>query len=122
MMLILTEAGRLPVCDPSTLNEPSMINGALTFNVSGPDLAFMNLTSILKISLLSTLITSIIVPAWVSPVTSLFLYIFLMSGIALTIGLIESLFARLRLSYVPQFLFGATGIALIVLAVLVLKV
>ncbi|MEO5356566.1 MAG: NADH-quinone oxidoreductase subunit H [Nitrospirae bacterium YQR-1] len=122
LMFILAEAGRVPVSDPATLNEPAMITGALTLEVSGPDLAFMTLASFLRISILGTLITGIIVPAWVSPVTSLILYMFIMFAIAATIGLLESVFARFRLTHVPQFLFGATGIALIVLAVLTIGV
>ncbi|KWT85081.1 respiratory chain complex I subunit 1 family protein [Candidatus Magnetominusculus xianensis] len=122
MMTILVEASRMPVDDPTTHLELTMVHEVMVLDTSGPDLGFINAANMIKITLLGTLITGIIIPQWVSPLAGVVLYLLMLTLIAISIGLLESTIARLRMTHVPQFILGATSVALIVLAVLMLGV
>ncbi len=122
MMAILVEASRMPVDDPTTHLELTMVHEVMILDTSGPDLGFITAANTIKITLLGTLITGIIVPQWVAPLAGVVLYLFMLTLIAVSIGILESTIARLRMTHVPQFILGATSVALIVLAVLMLGV
>ncbi|MBF0518055.1 MAG: hypothetical protein HQK97_13255 [Nitrospirae bacterium] len=112
----------MQVDDPTTHLELTMVHEVTVLDTSGPDLGFVSAENMIKLTLLGTLITGIIIPQWVSPLAAVVLYLFMLTLIALSIGLLESTIARLRLTHVPQFILGATSVALIVLAVLMLGV
>ncbi|MCG6551150.1 MAG: NADH-quinone oxidoreductase subunit H [Candidatus Magnetominusculus sp. LBB02] len=118
MMSIIVEAARMPVDDPTTHLELTMVHEVMILDSSGPDLALINASNTIKMTLTGTLITGIIIPQWVSPLAGVVLYLFILALIAVSIGIFESIIARLRMTHVPQFILGATSVALIVLAVL----
>ncbi len=120
LIMILVEASRLPVDDPTTHLELTMIHEVMVLDNSGIDLAFIQWASALKIGMLGTLIVALILPAALYMWSAVMLYLFLMLLVAITIGSIESVMARLRMTHVPQFVLGASSIALIVLAILLL--
>jgi formate hydrogenlyase subunit 4 len=86
-----------------------MIHEVMVLDHSGPDLAFILYGSALKLWLLGTLLTGILIPVrsgvlWFDSavaVAGLF-------GLAILTGLIESSMARLRLVRAPQILIGAS--------------
>lgn len=120
LIMLLVETSRIPVDDPQTHLELTMIHEVMVLDNSGPDMAIINAASAFKMGIIGTLITGLILPASLQAGFALFLYVFFIFLIALTVGTIESVMARLRMTHVPQFIMGSTSIALIVLALFAL--
>ncbi|MGE0683888.1 MAG: respiratory chain complex I subunit 1 family protein [Candidatus Binatia bacterium] len=121
LVVFLTENARLPVDDPTTHLELTMIHEVMVLDHSGPDFAFILYGGALKLWLLGTLLVSVLVPVhsgtlWLDTTTALAG----MVGLAVLTGLIESSMARLRLLRVPQLLVGASVLSTLAL-VLVLR-
>ena len=112
-VLLLAENCRVPVDDPATHLELTMIHEVIVLDHSGPDLALILYGSALKLGLFSVLVVSVFVPrAGLSgPVAPAVLFLGL-GVVAVLVGVVESAMARLRLSRVPQLLVGAGALAL----------
>jgi formate hydrogenlyase subunit 4 len=121
LVVFLTENARIPVDDPTTHLELTMIHEVMVLDHSGLDFAFILYSSALKLWLLGTLVVSILVPVHQSAVwLNIAAALAGMVGLAVFTGLIESAMARLRLLHVPQLLVGASVLATLAL-VLVLR-
>ena len=116
--LILVENSRIPVDDPNTHLELTMIHEVMVLDNSGPDLAMIQYESSLKMALLATLISVMFIPGWLPVWVSLFLYFVILGLVCIVIGTIESVMARLRMTHIPQFIFGAVAVALLVIFVI----
>jgi formate hydrogenlyase subunit 4 len=111
-MLLLAENARVPIDDPATHLELTMIHEVMTLDHSGPDLALILFAGAVKFALFSALVVSVLVPLasfdhWMSAGV-------LVAGlavIAVLVGLIEAVMARLRMDRVPQFLVAASALA-----------
>jgi len=113
-LVFLAENARIPVDDPTTHLELTMIHEVMILDYSGPDLAFIEYGVAVKIWLMAAISIAILVPPGNSPLW-LLLFFFLMIIMGILVGLIESSMARLRLIRVPQLLIGAgvfAGLAL----------
>lgn len=108
--MILIEGSRTPVDDPTTHLELTMIHEAMVLDNSGVDLAFISYANALKMLLFTTLIASILTHDYILG------YILTIFIIAVLIGIIESITARLRLTHVIEYTFVLITIALIVMA------
>ncbi len=117
IIMILTEGSRVPVDDPNTHLELTMIHEVMILDYSGPDLAFIFYSSGLKLVLLSSLLAEFFIPS--NSVFSLIIFIGIIFLTAALIGIIESLIARARMSHVPQFIFLMTALSLIAFAVVI---
>jgi formate hydrogenlyase subunit 4 len=121
LVVFLTENARIPVDDPTTHLELTMIHEVMVLDHGGPDFAFILYGSALKLWLLGALLVGILVPVrsgalWVDMAAAAAG----MVGLAVVVGLIESSMARLRLLRVPQLLVGASVLSALAL-VLVLR-
>lgn len=119
-VLILAEGCRVPVDDPNTHLELTMIHEVMILDHSGPDLALMQYGAALKMTVLAALTAFLVIPpglAWPAA-SAMWLGVILLSAVA--VGLGESLLARLRLIHVPQFLLLAAAMALLSLVVMLL--
>ncbi len=112
--MILVEGSRVPVDDPNTHLELTMIHEVMILDNSGPDLAFIQYGSALKMTLFSLLIANFIIPIYNNIFYSTILFAAISLFIPVLIGSIESLSARFKLNRVPQFLFFMTSIAIII--------
>jgi formate hydrogenlyase subunit 4 len=110
--LLLAEGSRVPVDDPATHLELTMIHEVLILDHSGPDLALLLYGSALKLALFGSLVISLILPR---AGLSLPLWLLELSGglvgIGIAIGTVESAMARLRLPRVPLYIVGAAALA-----------
>ncbi len=121
LVVLLCENARIPVDDPDTHLELTMIHEVMVLDHGGPDFAFIVYGVALKVWVLGALLIGIAVPihsgnAWID-ISSL---IGGMLALAIVIGIIESTMARLRLVRVPQLLVGAGVLATLAL-ILVLR-
>ena len=118
-IMLLTEGSRVPVDDPNTHLELTMIHEAMILDYSGPDLAFILYSAALKMVVIAVLMADLLVPSNLSTAGAILLFIAILCLVFIAIGLIESLIARSRISHVPQFIFLMTALSLTAFAVIV---
>lgn len=112
-VLLLAENSRVPVDDPATHLELTMIHEVIVLDHSGPDLALILYGSALKLALFGVLVVSVFVPrGGFSQPVALGLLVLGLGVVAVAAGVVEAVMARLRLARVPQLLVGAAGLAL----------
>ncbi len=120
LAILLAENSRIPVDDPNTHLELTMIHEVMVLDHSGPDFAFVQYGAALKLLLSEALLVRILVPV---ASDNLFVAtgVFLagLAGISILVGVVESVMARLRLLVVPRFLVAATIIAAFAIALVV---
>jgi len=111
-MLLLAENARVPVDDPATHLELTMIHEVMILDHGGPDLALVLYASAVKFALFAALVVSVLVPLGrLAPPLALAA---LLGGVALTavlVGVVEAVMARLRMDRIPQFLVAASALA-----------
>jgi len=123
-LVVIAETGRIPVDNPATHLELTMIHEAMVLEYAGPDLALVEWASAVKELLYVTLLIDLFVPlgmattiaaapilvalaAWTAKV---FLY-------AIVMTLVESTNAKLRLFRVPELVAVALGLGFLALAI-----
>ncbi len=112
-VLLLAENSRVPVDDPATHLELTMIHEVIVLDHSGPDLALILYGSALKLTLFGVLVVSVFVPrAGLSGPAAVAVLLAGLAVVAVAVGVVESVMARLRLTRVPQLLVGAAALAL----------
>jgi formate hydrogenlyase subunit 4 len=118
-LLLLAEAGRIPVDNPSSAQELSLIDPARTFEAAGPDLALYEWGGWMKFMVLSTVLANVLftpfglatalsVPALLLAAAVVFAKIVL---VGLVVIVVEVVFAKLRLLRIPEYLLAAVLIA-----------
>jgi formate hydrogenlyase subunit 4 len=118
-VLALAENGRVPVDDPATHLELTMIHEVMVLDHSGPDLALILYAGSAKLALFGALIVSVLVPrAGLSSPGSALVLVGGLAAVAVAVGVVESVMARLRLNRVPQFLVAAAALSTFALMLL----
>ena len=121
-IMMLTETSRVPVDDPATHLELTMIHEVMVLDNSGCDLAFLSWASAIKMVLISSLIGVLIIPFNLPVYIAIPSYVALLSLIAFLIGTIESAIARFRMSHVFEFVFAMSAVALVVLSLITIRI
>jgi len=120
-IVLVAEAARIPVDDPTTHLELTMIHEVMVLDHGGPDLAFILYGSALKLWMLGSLLVGLAVPVRSGrPLLDACALVGGMAVLGVALGIVESSMARLRLVRVPKLLVGATALALLAV-VLVLR-
>jgi formate hydrogenlyase subunit 4 len=108
-VLLLAENSRVPVDDPNTHLELTMIHEVMVLDHGGPDLAFIEYASALKLWIFGALLVGLALPLRTgSAAIDAMLFLLGMSILSVVVGLVESTMARLQLQRVPQLLLGAS--------------
>jgi len=113
VMLAMIENSRMPIDDPKTHLELTMIHEVMILDNSGFDLGLIFTAGYLKFAIYGALIVNLfigIVP-YEYAIPMFFVIQFLM---AVFIGLIESFMARFRMSHNTQFIFALTSVSLLI--------
>jgi formate hydrogenlyase subunit 4 len=104
----------MPVDDPNTHLELTMIHEVMILDASGFDLMLYQYAASLKLLLYCSLATLLLNPFGVfGPVLGLLIFVVTLFLLALALALVETLMARFRLLLVPQFLLFATAIGIL---------
>jgi formate hydrogenlyase subunit 4 len=114
-IVFLAENCRIPVDDPNTHLELTMIHEVMVLDHGGVDLGFILLGAAIKMWVLGALLVGVLIPVSGSFVLDLCLHLLAMFSLAACTGLVESVMARLRMPRVPQLLLGATTLAVLAL-------
>ena len=107
LVVFLAENSRIPVDDPSTHLELTMVHEVMVLDHGGPDLAFILYGAALKLWALGAVLVGILIPKTGRPVPDAVAMVLGLLLLAAVVGAIESSMARLRLLRVPQLLVGA---------------
>lgn len=118
-IVLLAENSRIPVDDPTTHLELTMIHEVMVLDHSGPLLGLIEYGSAIKLFVFGSLLLNIIVPyqarsLWLEAL----LWVASLGMVSVLIGIIESIMARLKISHVPTLLISSIllcGSALIML-------
>ncbi len=117
-VILLTENSRVPVDDPATHLELTMIHEVMVLDHSGPDFGLIELGSFCKLFFYSTIISRLILPFDVT--NSGLGFVVFIAGlfiVYIVIGITESVIARFRMDKVPQFVL--TSFALVFFATII---
>jgi len=116
-IVLLTENARIPVDDPNTHLELTMIHEVMVLDHGGVDFGFIQYAACLKLWALAALLTGVLLPplSGMRP-ADMALGVALILAVAVMVGVIESVMARLKLVRVPQLLVAASVLSVLALA------
>ena len=119
-VVLLAENSRVPFDDPKTHLELTMIHEVMILDHSGPSLALILYGASLKLLVFCAMLVRIVLPADTgNPWLDWGAWIAGTLAVAVAVGLVESMMARLRLVNVPKLLVSAcllSGFGIILLA------
>ena len=107
-IVMLAETCRIPVDDPNTHLELTMIHEAMVLDHSGPLFGVILYAASVKLLVLGTVLLHVIAPLHTGHrYIDWPLYLMELVGLAAIIGVVESIMARLQMRHVPYLLVGA---------------
>ena len=113
IMISMIENSRMPVDDPKTHLELTMIHEVMILDNSGFDLGLILSTGYLKFAMYGALIADFFIgglaAAWALPI-----FLFIQILYAVVVGLIESFMARFRMSHNPQFILALSSVSFLI--------
>lgn len=121
-IMLLLEGCRVPVDDPTTHLELTMIHEVMILDNSGADLALITWSSAIKMFLFEALIANLIIPAGLPLAFTIVLFILIVFLLSLLVGTIESAIARFRMTHVFEFIFIMSLAALLILALVTYRI
>lgn len=108
-VVLLVENSRIPFDDPNTHLELTMIHEVMVLDHSGPAFGLILYGAAMKLFVLGAVLVRMALPmTYPSSWLNLAVFIGGMLALAVLIGVVESIMARLRLIRVPQVLVGTT--------------
>lgn len=118
-VVLLAENSRIPFDDPNTHLELTMIHEVMVLDHGGPALGAVLYGASLKLVILAALVVEIALPAVGNPWMAWGALLTGLLAVAVGIGVVESVMARLRLVHVPSLLVAAcllSGFGIVLLA------
>ncbi|WP_236808245.1 respiratory chain complex I subunit 1 family protein [Amycolatopsis albispora] len=120
IVVIIAETGRLPVDNPSTHLELTMVHEAMILEYAGPDLALVELASAMRLSVFLGLLANLFLPWGVATTAAPLALLVGVVALVVKIGVLGALLAagevflaKLRLFRVPELLAGSFLLALL---------
>jgi formate hydrogenlyase subunit 4 len=111
LIVLLTENARIPVDDPNTHLELTMIHEVMVLDHCGVDLAMIQYGACLKLWLFSSLLVGMAIPLRTgSMIIDMGINVAGIFAVSICVGIIESGMARLKLLNVPQMLLAALSV------------
>ena len=120
VQITMVENSRLPVDDPKTHLELTMIHEVMILDNSGFDKALIHIGSYLKFAIYGALMYNVIVPAGWNIFLQTVLFLAVQVAFAIIIGLIESFRARNKMNKNPKFILTISAIAWIAFVVILI--
>ncbi len=114
VQIAMVENGRLPVGDPKTHLELTMIHEVMILDNSGFDLAMIMYSSSLKFVMYGMLICNFYLNTSMNLITEIGIFFLVQILWAITAGLLESFRARERMKKNPQFIFSLMAISIVI--------
>ena len=119
LVVLLAENCRIPVDDPTTHLELTMIHEVMVLDHGGPMFGVILYAASLKLFIFAALLVRIVIPihepAWLAWLA----FVFGVLAVAVVVGVIESAMARLRMPHVPALLLSACLLCALAVVLLV---
>jgi formate hydrogenlyase subunit 4 len=113
VLIAMIENSRLPIDDPKTHLELTMIHEVMILDNSGYDLGLILYGTNLKFTMYGALVANFFI-AGMSPPLAVIVFFTTQMVFAITAGLIESFLARFRMNHNAQFIFSLSSISLVI--------
>jgi len=113
VMISMIENSRMPVDDPKTHLELTMIHEVMILDNSGFDLGLILSTGYLKFAMYGALIADFFIGG-LSIVIAIPVFLLIQLLYAVVVGLIESFMARFRMSHNPQFILALSSVSFLI--------
>lgn len=121
-VMLLIEGCRVPVDDPTTHLELTMIHEVMILDNSGADLGLITWAAAIKMFLFEALIANLVIPFGVNDWVAVGAFLAIVFLLSVLIGTIESAIARFRMTHVFEFIFIMTLMALLILALVTYRI
>jgi len=109
----MVENSRMPIDDPKTHLELTMVHEVMILDNSGFDLAIIHIASWLKFAIYGTIISNFVVQSSWPIYIQIVSYLLIQMGYASTIGILESFSARNKMGKNPQWIIMLSAIAVV---------
>lgn len=113
-IIALIENSRMPIDDPKTHLELTMIHEVMILDNSGFDLGLLLYATNLKFAMYGALIANLFLTPGSDLYFSIPIFIVTQLLFAVVIGIIESFMARFRMNHNPQYIFTLTSVSLLI--------
>ena len=120
LIVIVAESGRLPVDNPATHLELTMVHEAMILEYAGPDLALVTVGEAMRLTLLLGIFVNLVAPWGVAISTSVSGVVVGLASVVAKVAVVgvflavfEVFIAKVRLFRVPELLAGAFVLALL---------
>lgn len=113
MMVSMVENSRMPIDDPKTHLELTMVHEVMILDNSGFDLGLILSAGYLKFALYGALVVNLFIGVFQYQY-SIPMFFIIQVVLASGVGLIESFMARFRMSHNAQFIFVLTSVSLLI--------
>ena len=113
IMITMIENSRMPIDDPKTHLELTMVHEVMILDNSGFDLGLILTTGYLKFAMYGALIVNLFI-GMVPYQYSIPMFFIIQFIIAVVVGLIESFMARFRMGHNAQYIFALTSVSLLI--------
>jgi formate hydrogenlyase subunit 4 len=111
-IILLTENARVPVDDPATHLELTMIHEVMVLDHSGPDFALIEMGAFLKLFFYAAMVARLILPFQSgNPLLNLGIFSLGLLLVYVAVGVTESVMARHRMDRVPKFVLTSFALA-----------
>ncbi len=111
-IVLLTENARVPVDDPATHLELTMIHEVMVLDHSGPDFAFIEMGAFAKLFFYATMVARLICPFDLgAPAMNAIAAVASLVAVYVAVGITESVMARYRMDRVPKFVLTSFALA-----------
>lgn len=124
-ILTLAENARMPIDNPETHLELTMVHEAMILDISGRNLMFLELASSIKFMVFLTLLINLFIPYGIATtpnliqiIISIGLYFIKMLIVIFVVAILETTMAKFRLFKVPEILAAAFSLSIISAAIL----
>ncbi|MFA9388252.1 MAG: respiratory chain complex I subunit 1 family protein [Prolixibacteraceae bacterium] len=113
ILIAMVENSRMPVDDPKTHLELTMVHEVMILDNSGFDLGLIMYATPLKFAMYGALISNFFIGE-IPILISIPMFFGIQFVIAVFVGLLESFMARFRMNHNPQFIFILTSVSLLI--------
>jgi len=122
VLIAMVENSRMPVDDPATHLELTMVHEVMILDNSGFDLGLILYATHLKFAMYGAIIANLFLTPEKEWYYSIPIFFAIQALFAIVVGTFESFMARFRMSHNPQFIFALTSISLLIFLTVLLIV
>ncbi len=122
ILIAMIENSRMPVNDPKTHLELTMVHEVMILDNSGFDLALIFYASNLKFAIYGSIIANLFISKLNNLIYSILLFLGIQILLAIMMGIMESFIARFRMNHNSQYIFTLTSVSLLIFIMILIGI